>query len=306
MSATEVKIGDAIPLREFLENAAPGSDQILCKVERSNSTSRIILPGIALHCDVCHGIRTFRPHPPGEIWSGDTVDHMTYAHYLCSNCWRSLKSFAVWAKTSNRDGFVMLTKLGELPGFGPPIDRKLSRLLGDLRALFFQGRRCEAQGLGIGAFVYYRRVLDGLRLKILDEVFRVAQLQGPASDLAGEIQAAKLETQFTRSVDVIKSALPQVLLVQGQNPLLLLHDALSQGVHGHSDRQCLGLATSIRIVLAALAERIDLAMRDDQALNGAIDHLLSVRRARADEPRAADEGNAPGASTVGGEALAPD
>ena len=53
-----------------------------------------------------------------------------------------------------------------------------------------------------------------------------------------------------------KVAIPESLLINGHNPILLLHNALSEGVHAMTDEQCLELASSIRIVLAELSERI--------------------------------------------------
>src|SRR5438046_8892096 len=74
-------------------------------------------------------------------------------------------------------------------------------------------------------------------------------------------KAAK-ETQFSKAIDDIKTAIPQVLLIDGHNPLTLLHAALSEGLHGATDEDCLETATSIRVVLTELAERITIALKD--------------------------------------------
>jgi hypothetical protein len=70
------------------------------------------------------------------------------------------------------------------------------------------------------------------------------------------LTAAKNETQFTRAVEVVKHGIPQALLVNGHNPLTLLHKALSEGLHAQTDEECLELATAIRVVLADLVERL--------------------------------------------------
>ncbi len=69
--------------------------------------------------------------------------------------------------------------------------------------------------------------------------------------------------------------MPQVLLINGHNPLQLLHSALSEGLHGRSDAHCLDLAGSIRVVLAELSERLTLALKDEAELNRALSHLLN-------------------------------
>jgi len=65
-----------------------------------------------------------------------------------------------------------------------------------------------------------------------------------------------VETQFSKAIETIKAAIPESLLIDGHNPLTLLHDALSEGLHAQTNEDCLELATSIRVVLTELAERI--------------------------------------------------
>jgi hypothetical protein len=82
-------------------------------------------------------------------------------------------------------------------------------------------------------------------------------------------------TQFSKSIDLVKNAIPPSLLIQGHhNPLTLLHSALSKGLHAESDESCLELAQSIRLVLAELAERLSTALKADAELNAAVSRLL--------------------------------
>lgn len=55
--------------------------------------------------------------------------------------------------------------------------------------------------------------------------------------------------------------IPQTLLINGHNQLTLLHSALSEGLHDQTDEKCLELATSIRVVLTDLADRLGCAQR---------------------------------------------
>jgi hypothetical protein len=96
--------------------------------------------------------------------------------------------------------------------------------------------------------------------------------------LQQELEAAKKEVQFTKAVEAVKHALPQSLLVNGQNPLSLLHSALSLGVHELSDEECLELAASIRIMLIEFAERLAQAMKDEAELNEAVKRLANRKK----------------------------
>ncbi|KUP02129.1 hypothetical protein AR274_19730 [Stenotrophomonas maltophilia] len=93
-----------------------------------------------------------------------------------------------------------------------------------------------------------------------------------------ELERAKNETQFSTSLDTIKHALPSSLLVNGHNPIQLLHSALSQGLHAESDEDCLQVAGVVRTVLFATAERLGSALRDDTELANAITMLNKWNR----------------------------
>jgi hypothetical protein len=49
------------------------------------------------------------------------------------------------------------------------------------------------------------------------------------------LTAAKEEVQFKKALASVKGAMPDALLINGHNPLTLLHAALSDGVHNKSD-----------------------------------------------------------------------
>ena len=169
-------------------------------------------------------------------------------------------------------------KFGELPPFGPPTPPRLMKLIGPDRDDFLKGRRCENQGLGIGAFIYYRRVVESQKNRILEEIIKVSEkLSVPFSpgERVEVLRAAVRETQFSKALEMAKDMLPESLLVNGHSPIKLLHSALSEGVHAMSDEQCMELATSIRIVLAELSERLSQALKDEAELSKAISTLLN-------------------------------
>jgi len=149
------------------------------------------------------------------------------------------------------------------------------KLVGVDRELFLQGRRAELRGLGIGAFAYYRRVVEEQKGRIIEEIGKVALKIKPSRETEELFEKAKAETQFSSAVDLIRSAIPESLLIDGHNPLTLLHSALSEGLHAQTDNECLELATSIRVVLTELAERISTALKEEATLKNAVSRLLN-------------------------------
>src|SRR5215203_6012781 len=98
------------------------------------------------------------------------------------------KIFSLAVLPSNRGTFGHCSKFGEHPVFGPPTSSRLISLAGPDRETFLKGRRCENQGLGIGAFVYYRRVIENQNNRILDEIIKVALRLGAPPDAIRELE----------------------------------------------------------------------------------------------------------------------
>jgi hypothetical protein len=137
-----------------------------------------------------------------------------------------------------------------------------------------RGRRAENRGLGISAYAYYRRIIENQKGRVIREISKVAQRLGASAEVLSTLNHAATETQFSKAVEDVKSAIPPVLLLDGHNPLTLLHKALSEGIHAKSDAECLDLAQSIRVALTELAERISQVLRDQNELVDAVARLL--------------------------------
>jgi hypothetical protein len=79
-------------------------------------------------------------------------------------------------------------------------------------------------------------------------------------------------------MDDFEVEIPEQLRIEGQNPLKLLHSALSEGMHDLTDEECLGQAQSVRVILTKLAEKIEQALADEAEVKGAIKKLLETGR----------------------------
>lgn len=275
-----------ISFAEFLANSPPGKsarilDVAIIQGNANNVTQyELSTPRIRLHCasPQCNGIRSFNYLGPRQKFINTHLDGDYFIRYVCADCQQNLKTFAISARVNSGDISGICYKYGEEPQFGPPTPARLLTLIGPDRELYLKGRRCENQGLGVGAFAYYRRVVEDQKNRILDEIIKAAQkLKVPDSQIQ-LLENAKAETQFSRALANVKDALPESLLIDGHNPLSLLHAALSDGLHARSDAECLEVASSVRVVLVELSERLGQALRDEAEIHKAISRLKAPRR----------------------------
>ncbi|MGC1178698.1 MAG: hypothetical protein WA884_06650 [Methyloceanibacter sp.] len=271
---------------EFLESTPLGqSVKVAGLANYRDGRIELSRPEIQLHCtsDQCNGPRFFRYAGGPTIMAN--LDQLTFVTYICSNCRSTKKVFALHPQREeafSEEGFAY--KFGEDPSYGPPTPNRLLRLFGSDRELFLKGRRSENQGLGIGAFTYYRRVVENHKDRLLEEVIKVAQKVGAPVEMVQTLEAAKDEISFSKALDAAKNAIPQTLLIKGHNPLTLLHKALSGGVHEKTDQQCLELAQDVRVVLIALAERLSQVLEEETELTTAVRRLLAANEKEENDP----------------------
>jgi hypothetical protein len=271
---------------EFLESCPPGKFVLVKDAFKRVQPDvsfffRLSKSDIQLHCtsDVCGGLRFFAyASEEMVVQQNEASSTPKFLSYFCRNCNQTGKIFALLIQRhegTSEESYVL--KIGEWPSFGPPVPPRVISLIGPDRDIFLQGRRSENQGLGIGAFAYYRRVVENQKGRLIAEIAKVAKRLGASPEVLSLFERAASETQFSTAIDYVKDAIPQSLLIHSQNPLSLLHSALSQGLHAQSDEECLELAQFIRIVLTELADSISQALKDEAELKHAVSRLLQAR-----------------------------
>ena len=268
---------------EFLEGSPPNQSAYISDLASSNYSMGgypLNTPELQLHCtdDSCGGVRIFRCSDISSERYRLTESQISYFYvtYRCSNCQKTQKVYSLAARVyKNGEPQGECYKFGEFPSYGPPVPPRLIKLIGPDRDEFLKGRRCENQGLGIGAFTYYRRVVENQKNRILGEIVKLSEKIGVPHDKIKKLHEAIGETQFKKALDMAKDVMPESLLIYGQSPIQLLHSALSRGVHELSDEKCLELARDVRVVLAELSERLSSVSKNEAALQKAVSTLLN-------------------------------
>ena len=220
-------------------------------------------------------IDTYRPNKVDNKNSNILVE------YECKHC-QSTFSIPINTKIEYDNGklSLTLTKFGRFPPNDINIPKEISSLANQLNSdqakeikhLFSSGRISEEHNLGIGAFSYYRQIIELLRI-ILFEQFIIALKKINADQIIiDDFTKAKETNSFTNSMYFIKDKLPERLKLNGNNPIKVLFKAYSAGVHLNKikDNDCVETATTLRIILLKTIHLLDEIITDDQELIDAI------------------------------------
>lgn len=239
---------------------------------------------IRVHCGnpKCDGVRRHNKGKGETFWFSDCLSYH-YVSYSCTDCQTRSKMFGIRAtrKTEN-DQTAICTKIYQEPAFGQPIPKRLFDIIGEEnREFFLQARRSIARGLGIGAYGYYRRIVENTKFDLVGSVLKVAEATNAPTPQIELLKKAQEERQFSKAIDILRdvAAVPAVLLIDGHNPLVLLHDALSKGIHELPDAECLERAQESEIILCEIANRMQMALTEHKAVKAALSSILKRKSA---------------------------
>ena len=279
----EVPVVEYVPFKTFLEEYPIGTPQTVSEFYKKERTQYVVYntkctPTLRLYCDECKGMRNF----DGDWIHSERIEtnlpRDDFLVYKCRDCDTYEKHFCLGLFSIDDKGNGNVFKIGEYPELYIKLPSNLQSLLGNDFASFIKGLKCEKQGLGIGAYIYYRRVVENQKNRLLGEIQKVLEKLSAQKEMIETIQKAILETQFSKAIDMVKDSLPESLLVDGHNPFKLLHKALSIGIHKLPDEECLQIAHNIRMVLIDLCERIKIALSEQKELKDSVSSLLNFNK----------------------------
>lgn len=215
------------------------------------------LPKVRLNmaCPTCQSDQTFLM--TNEFWencgySNFPVEGLVFRTvYLCSHCQTFERVFYIAADKQRQ----WIMKVGQFPAWEIHGDPQIEKLLGKHADHYRKGLVCESQSYGIGAYGYYRRIVEKIIDELLNEISQL--LTGEELNaFEGALAKTKKTIVAQEKIELVKDLLPPILRPDGMNPLAVLHSSLSEGLHAESDEICLDQAVIIREVLLFLVNQV--------------------------------------------------
>ena len=230
-------------LREFLEEYPLYTEMILCNIQDINKLEVKI---IELYCFKCEKETPFSVSK--KVQEDETGGIIEYKA-LCRRC--DDVTCHIWVDVN--EVLDIITKIGQSDISSAYKARDLNEMLGGDQRLFWKGYECEKMAFGLGAFVYYRRIIENNINKLLEMSRQLLLLR---NEDVSNINRAIKGTRMTNKIKVASEAIPGIIKMHGDNPLKIIAGALGQNIHQGSDRDCLAKAKSIRLALEYIVNNI--------------------------------------------------
>jgi hypothetical protein len=202
------------------------------------------------------------------------IDKVTLLRVVCTHCQKERQTFALLP--TRKESTFRIQKVGQFPPIRLEIESGLKPLLDESNAdLFSKGLTAEGHGFGIGAFAYYRRVVENIIGKLLASVATFAEQEGNLK-FREALEGATEQPRASDKIEAVKDLLPASLRPGGFNPLGKLYEVLSGGIHALTDEECLASAEALRVVLSGLVSSIAQQNAAQAGYRSAANKLLAV------------------------------
>ncbi len=244
---------------------------------------------INMYCPNCEETRTFRfshkylhkekpsirgfgnqpIYPPNPLVENEII----HLNYICASCEKFNRMFSIRIGKNRQ----YIEKIGQFPPWDISIKKKLRRIFGVYSDYYKKGLICESQSSGIGANIYYRRIVEEIIGELLEDIkeFLVGEDRDKYEKTLEETRKSK---NAQDKINLVKNLIPPILMVGSQNPLKVLYNILSGGIHGKTDEDCLEDAQIIRETLIFLINIILGRKKEKQKYDDNIKKLLEKRR----------------------------
>jgi hypothetical protein len=231
---------------------------------------------IKMYCSNCHSAQTYNKvnlyWEDYEVQNVQSNNCIVRAIYCCASC--KMDSYTFYIKIDSELNYVQ--KVGQNPPWEIKMDKGLEKSLYGHASTFKKGLVCESQNYGIGAFAYYRRIVEEVIDELLTSIADIIQDNEKEKYLRA-LEETKKTRVAQEKIDLVKDLLPAILRPDGLNPLAVLHSKLSEGLHAESDEECLEVAHSIREIMTFLINQVIKSKESSKAFTESMRKILDKK-----------------------------
>ena len=239
-------------------------------------------PSVQLYCKRCNSKETFifqRKTTPFKGVSAASVGpnvinipspperEVLDAEYKCAGCGKFTHHFLIELDENHNH----ILKAGQTAELNIKLDKNIKKLLGSKIEFYKKGLICESQGYGIGAFVYYRRVVEELIDEIIGMIKNILQTEDEKTNYLKAVNKIQESHNAQDKIDLIKKQLPNSL--SEKNYFKIIYSSVSVGIHSLNDEECLDFSVDLKKAILSLINHLKL-YKIDEELNESTKKLL--------------------------------
>lgn len=230
---------------------------------------------------------------PSEFLDNDgKLDFIHYYEGKCTTCKECNVSFllhiytkeaipqekvkTIWTNPKkdpfyNKHISIYIEKVGEYPEKEAQVSKEFTKYF-DRESCnwYFKAKKLSYENMGIGAFAYYRRIIEKELIRFMTDI---SSLKGSSEELKKLIDEYERTNKVHLLYENTYKYLPPSLQGLGKNPLKLLYQQTSQGLHNLSDEECMNRSKRIDSLLEFVVKKINEEMHEVKEIRNLLKDL---------------------------------
>lgn len=157
-------------------------------------------------------------------------------------------------KIANTD--IYIQKVGAFPEIKIIPDKIITKYFNrDTNIFYYKGLNALNQNFGIGAFAYFRRIIEKELINIITDIKSLPDSH--SSEIEKLLVKHNENPKISTIYDNVFEHLPNSLKVLGDNPIKLLYNQTSEGLHSLTEEECLEKANRILQLINFVIKKIN-------------------------------------------------
>lgn len=257
-------------IKEFLENAPLYSWK---EFERPDFyRTSLWINEIDAYCKTCGQDRPFQSLGARGSEEGKALSSgRSFFEFTCVSCRKEKREYFV--EQIVHDEVIKIQKYGELPRKDLDRDPLLKKFFSNDSDCYQKAVVCLANGYGIAAFSYMRRIIENNIGELLDIIQEDIKSTNSDKSLLSKLSELKKETPMSDKIKLANNALPDYLIPNGLNPLGRLYKVLSEGIHSYSDEICLENAEILQMCIKYLISELSSRKKNKESFKSLVGSL---------------------------------
>jgi len=186
--------------------------------------------------------------------------------YTCKNCTSNVINFYYFWSGLGQDNSGTFLKAGQFPPLRKEPPERLAKKLNKVdHDLYRKALTSRNNSYGLGALAYLRRVVENRMNDLLDLLHEGAKQDNTAGAELQKIEEVKKNWVFDNKISYASNLLPKRLKPGGVNPIDMLHDLASDGIHHRTEDECLAIFDRCKTAFEYVFGELDVQIEDAKA-----------------------------------------
>lgn len=209
---------------------------------------------------------------PQENTKNGFLDYAFKCIGYCQSCKKNQAYFLLYVSTSLEERKIFIEKIGVSPQIRSLPKQEVTKFFDrESNTWYFKAINAISDNYGIGSLAYFRRIIEKELIHIIEEIKKLPDAH--SLEIQALLDEHKQHPTVSTIYENIFQHLPNSLKSLGDNPIKLLYNQTSEGLHSMTEDKAMEKSRIIKQLLDFVIVKINEERSNIQSLKEAIKSL---------------------------------